>query len=135
MCLRIRRALVFSEKLINAPAGYLQRSVDQRKVCSWGRRLAWFRIHAWGVCDPGFKSQRPHHKPPGPYLYRVELKILRGYFFRTFFYFRFLKIFVSLNSQTYSNPASISYVRSAPQANTALRLVKGSLFLEKTSCN
>ena len=29
---------------------------------SGGRRLAWFRIHAWGVCDPGFKSQRPHHK-------------------------------------------------------------------------
>lgn len=27
----------------------------------WGRRLAWIRIHAWGACDPGFKSQRPHH--------------------------------------------------------------------------
>ena len=27
----------------------------------WGRRLAWTRIHAWGACDPGFKSQRPHH--------------------------------------------------------------------------
>ena len=25
-----------------------------------GRRLAWFRIPAWGVGDPGFKSQRPH---------------------------------------------------------------------------
>jgi len=42
-------------------------------VGCWGRRLAkvslcilvaeplaWFRIHAWGACDPGFKSQRPH---------------------------------------------------------------------------
>ena len=28
---------------------------------SWGRRLAWIRIPAWGVGDPGFKSQRPHH--------------------------------------------------------------------------
>ena len=27
-----------------------------------------------------------------------ELRFLRGYFFRTFFYFRFLKILVSLNS-------------------------------------
>ncbi len=47
-------------------------------VLGWGRRLAqsgwlscvswfqicleWFRIPAWGVGDPGFKSQRPHHK-------------------------------------------------------------------------
>ena len=48
-------------------------------VGCWGRRLAsvcvikslciiipqhleWFRIPAWGVGDPGFKSQRPHHK-------------------------------------------------------------------------
>jgi hypothetical protein len=23
--------------------------------------LDWIRIHAWGACDPGFKSQRPHH--------------------------------------------------------------------------
>ncbi len=23
--------------------------------------LEWIRIHAWGACDPGFKSQRPHH--------------------------------------------------------------------------
>ena len=46
-------------------------------VGCWGRRLAsvsmvkslcilavghleWFRIPAWGVGDPGFKSQRPH---------------------------------------------------------------------------
>ena len=48
-------------------------------VGCWGRRLAsvsmvkslcilavghleWFRIPAWGVGDPGFKSQRPHQK-------------------------------------------------------------------------
>lgn len=55
-----------SEKLIN-PDGYLHWSVVQRKACSWGRRLAWFRIHAWGVCDPGFKSQRPHHISSRPY--------------------------------------------------------------------
>jgi hypothetical protein len=42
MCLQIKRALVFSEKLIN-PVGYLHRSVDQRKACSWGRRLAWIK--------------------------------------------------------------------------------------------
>jgi hypothetical protein len=38
------------------------------KMCGpvlWGRRLAWTRIHAWGACDPGFKSQRPHHRKPG----------------------------------------------------------------------
>ena len=59
------RALAFSEKLnnVNAP---LQWSVVQQKAWTWGRRLAWFRIHAWGVCDPGFKSQRPHHNKPGP---------------------------------------------------------------------
>jgi len=41
----------------------------------WGRRIAselvgilvpirleWFSIPAWGVGDPGFKSQRPHHR-------------------------------------------------------------------------
>ncbi len=32
-----------------------------------GRRLAWFRIPAWGVGDPGFKSQRPHHKTQRPH--------------------------------------------------------------------
>ncbi len=42
----------------------------RRRYISRGRRLAWIRIHAWGACDPGFKSQRPHHslgsEPPGP---------------------------------------------------------------------
>ncbi len=32
-----------------------------RQAVLRGRRLAWIRIHAWGACDPGFKSQRPHH--------------------------------------------------------------------------
>ena len=47
------------------------------RVSRWGRRIAsalssvvvilgvgwldWFSIPAWGVGDPGFKSQRPHH--------------------------------------------------------------------------
>lgn len=31
-----------------------------KHVACGGRRLAWIRIHAWGACDPGFKSQRPH---------------------------------------------------------------------------
>ena len=31
---------------------------------TWGCRLAWFRIRAWGVRDPGFKSQQPHHPTP-----------------------------------------------------------------------
>src|SRR4030066_766103 len=29
-------------------------------------RLDWFSIPAWGVGDPGFKSQRPHHNNTGP---------------------------------------------------------------------
>jgi len=49
------------------------------RVGGWGRRIAsdlhsvlvilgvgwldWFSIPAWGVGDPGFKSQRPHQKP------------------------------------------------------------------------
>jgi len=46
----------------------------------WGRRIAselvgilvpirleWFSIPAWGVGDPGFKSQRPHQ----PQFYRI----------------------------------------------------------------
>ena len=37
-----------------------------RSPVLWGRRLAWFRIPAWGVGDPGFKSQRPHHKTRDP---------------------------------------------------------------------
>ena len=44
----------------------------------------------------GFKSQRPHHANSGPI---VELH-----------YFRLLKILTSLNSQTYSKPASISFL-------------------------
>src|SRR3990170_2536390 len=67
-----------------------------RKTETWGRRLAWTRIHAWGACDPGFKSQRPHHDNSGPY----------G---DEFYHFRLLKILTSLNSQTYSKPASISF--------------------------
>jgi hypothetical protein len=38
----------------------------EKHVSTWGRRLAWIRIHAWGACDPGFKSQRPHHNSSGP---------------------------------------------------------------------
>jgi hypothetical protein len=34
---------------------------SEKHVSPWGRRLAWIRIHAWGACDPGFKSQRSHH--------------------------------------------------------------------------
>ena len=33
----------------------------------WGRRIAWFSIPAWGVGNPGFKSQRPHHNTQRPY--------------------------------------------------------------------
>ena len=52
----------------------IQPSVEDRKLVLWGRRIAmelvgilvpisleWFSIPAWGVGDPGFKSQRPHH--------------------------------------------------------------------------
>lgn len=46
-------------------------AINRPKTRLWGRRLAWIRIHAWGACDPGFKSQRPHHDNLGPYLYRV----------------------------------------------------------------
>ena len=59
------RALAFSENLNNV--AHLQKGVIQPEAWSWGRRLAWFRIHAWGVCDPGFKSQRPHHNPLGEF--------------------------------------------------------------------
>ena len=49
-------------------------SLGTRPACR-GRRIAselgilvptwleWFSIPAWGVGDPGFKSQRPHQKP------------------------------------------------------------------------
>src|SRR4030066_1993486 len=66
-----------------------------RGLVLWGRRLAWTRIHAWGACDPGFKSQRPHHDNSGPIL--------------GLHHFRLLKILTSLNSQVYSKPASISF--------------------------
>ena len=64
-----------------------------------GRRLAWTRIHAWGACDPGFKSQRPHHDNSGPIL--------------GLHYFLLLKILTSPNSQMYSKPASISFWASS----------------------
>src|SRR4030065_2965493 len=64
-----------------------------------GRSLAWSRIPAWGAGDPGFKSQRPHHDNTGPYGDVAH-------------YLRLLKILASLNSQTYSNPASISFLAS-----------------------
>ena len=72
-------SIVFSD----SPAAFMRRSVFITEsvflVGCWGRRLAsasgweslcilvplhldWFRIPAWGVGDPGFKSQRPHHK-------------------------------------------------------------------------
>jgi hypothetical protein len=49
----------------------LQWVVIPQKARSWGRRLAWIRILAWGASDPGFKSQRPHHNNLGPCLNRV----------------------------------------------------------------
>ena len=61
-------------------------------VGCWGRRLAsvsmvkslcilavghleWFRIPAWGVGDPGFESQRPHHKA---HTYSINLVIINS---------------------------------------------------------
>ena len=60
------------EKEINPKADSSPRAQASRSAVR-GRRLAWIRIHAWGACDPGFKSQRPHHDNLGPYLYRVSL--------------------------------------------------------------
>lgn len=36
-------------------------SSSKKHVSTWGRRLAWIRILAWGASDPEFESQRPHH--------------------------------------------------------------------------
>jgi hypothetical protein len=37
------------------------RIVKKTVVRCRGRSLAWTRMQAWGACDPGFKSRRPHH--------------------------------------------------------------------------
>ena len=99
-------APTISEKL-NKQRSIIQfgRSITARpssseKVWTWGRRLAWFRIHAWGVCDPGFKSQRPHH-------------ISSGTYGDVSHHFPLLKILTSPNSHAYSNPASISFWASS----------------------
>ena len=68
---------------------------SEKHVSRRGRRLVWTRIHAWGACDPGFKSQRPHHDNSGPIL--------------GLHHFLLLKILTSPNSQTYSNPASTGF--------------------------
>ena len=47
------KAINSSERENNAESG--------ARLIRRGRRIAWFSIPAWGVGDPGFKSQRPHH--------------------------------------------------------------------------
>ena len=48
------KAINSSERENNAESG--------ARLIRRGRRIAWFSIPAWGVGNPGFKSQRPHHK-------------------------------------------------------------------------